>query len=1047
MLSSPLDSPLSLQIRAQAATILGSLAQSASTSRSILHSLLHEPVVPALLDSLAQVAAAADLLRPPGTDLAAAGPGTPDDGTGSGSSVPNVDAIKAVEALLRALKALYLSASGFVAPSARWGLGSGQGFVKQGGGGGGGASSSVRSATAMGAGKSPMLMDVDSTELRRSSFHSMRSRYGLLAGMAGGSKPDGASTGSSTPVAFAAGGRLGGLSGHATPASSTATLGEVEDGTLRMLIRAAIAALYTEARVHLLLSCLFLSRLFDREHEESRYTARASTSAAAATGSSAAAQTASSYSRSAFAGGRPKARQTSISSAMSVDPCVSSMRKQGSAMSLASEHGGGGGGKARRSAAAAGGEAEAGVASRLTQMDAALLTGVAEMVCLILSSTLMVPSAARSSDLTIDQIYGLGRAVPAASADASTADAATPAAEIYARRNLILAFSEEQHSAFKLAQLERAENTQGEKARAGAEDAMDDDDDARGRAATSSAQESTPRGLVVLRSKSRKRGREEEGTALERLLFLIECSSGKAQEAALWATADLVRDHSQASLRFFRCQTPSGTLPTTLLMQLKGDRVPAVRLAAFCALASIIKVHPFTPRTNGFVLAELVQLLSLHDDAATQAQACFAIARLVSDDGELQLMACKELDALPKLAAILQSTATQALVQRDPAASRRHAGPAVDEQAIRLCEGALTALAALTYEKDSIRRSLVDIASPAVLPLVMRSLHAAALGVRVAACRLVRSLSRSVSILRTSLVDAGAADWLVAFLKDDSETGIVKSEAIATICNLALKFSPMKKLLIESGGLARLVAYAKHDQSEAIRLNALWALKNVLFSSDTETKAVVAEALSFAFLAALIEEKNPAVQEQALNIVRNLASSREADLDLTLKGFGEERLFSLLEKVIWDRGEASAVEHAAYILVNIASGSEAHRMAIIKRPNILDALLSFLDHPSERVRDAGVWCALNLSFTSVEARKAAAGAPSCESGHATLLCNARFVRLADVSCPLTVTAVEAVKRLRSFGFQDRLSSLATLEEVRDVRARAQVCLDAFEMIA
>lgn len=80
---------------------------------------------------------------------------------------------------------------------------------------------------------------------------------------------------------------------------------------------------------------------------------------------------------------------------------------------------------------------------------------------------------------------------------------------------------------------------------------------------------------------------------------------------------------------------------------------------------------------------------------------------------------------------------------------------------------------------------------------------------------------------------------------------------------------------------------------------------------------------------------------------------------------------------------------AAYILVNIATGSDAHRRAILNRPNLVDALLYFTvsafetrcdgalcssgtewitpdarsqNHPRADVRQAGVWGALNLTF-------------------------------------------------------------------------------------
>ena len=120
-----------------------------------------------------------------------------------------------------------------------------------------------------------------------------------------------------------------------------------------------------------------------------------------------------------------------------------------------------------------------------------------------------------------------------------------------------------------------------------------------------------------------------------------------------------------------------------------------------------------------------------------------------------------------------------------------------------------------------------------ILPLIVSSLANADVGVRVAACACARSLSRSVKNLRTSLVDAGISAPLLDLLFDNDDR--VKKIATATLCNIVLDFSPMKKSVIERGGVQRIVQLLKMDDLD-IKLNCAWALKNMLFHADIEMK-------------------------------------------------------------------------------------------------------------------------------------------------------------------------------------------------------------------
>jgi hypothetical protein len=203
------------------------------------------------------------------------------------------------------------------------------------------------------------------------------------------------------------------------------------------------------------------------------------------------------------------------------------------------------------------------------------------------------------------------------------------------------------------------------------------------------------------------------------------------------------------------------------------------------------------------------------------------LANLVMDDQELQKHAVNG-NALKRLSQILKETYNPVA---ENLRSMWYAGgdsPARDPETVspecqlgpsgysptmchimRYRESILKALAALVPFKDEYRKSVCE---NGVVPYIIDSLkprpsdapadavsmpkNSAADGnptpTLLAACGATRMLTRSVSVLRTSLVDAGVAEPLFVLLKHhDLEVQIA---ATAAICNLALDFSPMKEV-------------------------------------------------------------------------------------------------------------------------------------------------------------------------------------------------------------------------------------------------------------
>lgn len=104
---------------------------------------------------------------------------------------------------------------------------------------------------------------------------------------------------------------------------------------------------------------------------------------------------------------------------------------------------------------------------------------------------------------------------------------------------------------------------------------------------------------------------------------------------------------------------------------------------------------------------------------------------------------------------------------------------------------------------------------------------------RIAACCALRSLSRSVHILRTWIADAEIAPPLCALLADPKSA----AAATAALCNLLIAFSPARADALAAGVIVPLVAALRGELAcgggpvvrAELRLSAAWALRNLSF--------------------------------------------------------------------------------------------------------------------------------------------------------------------------------------------------------------------------
>ena len=140
--------------------------------------------------------------------------------------------------------------------------------------------------------------------------------------------------------------------------------------------------------------------------------------------------------------------------------------------------------------------------------------------------------------------------------------------------------------------------------------------------------------------------------------------------------------------------------------------------------------------------------------------------------------------------------------------------PAGIAHAMNCRESALVLAAALSEREDKYRKQLVD---HGLVPRLIDSLTPlsenflaringqsakekldASVGntvpVLLAACKAARSMSRSVNLLRTSLLDAGLATPIQALLKHPNAEVVIAATDV--ICNIITEFSPMRSVCI-----------------------------------------------------------------------------------------------------------------------------------------------------------------------------------------------------------------------------------------------------------
>jgi hypothetical protein len=495
--------------------------------------------------------------------------------------------------------------------------------------------------------------------------------------------------------------------------------------------------------------------------------------------------------------------------------------------------------------------------------------------------------------------------------------------------------------------------------------------------------------------------------------------------------------------------TPSAFGSTCLLSN--SNPKFEVQIFASVCLANMARNVPRVSadkRIEESLLPSLATLLS-SPLRAVRIRAAQVLALLLADSDSLQTAAVT-LDSapiVPRLISMLKEEPIKSFNGDGSSHSQPYIGPLVLQLRLQY-EAALMALAAVSSFREECRKVIID---SGALPLIVSSMSSEDESVRAAACQATRSLSRSVKNLRTSLLDAGVAEPLLKLLSDPYP--VVQTAAAAALCNLVLDFSPLKETVLRQGGVARLVEIVsresstrarsmrrdspdggqiddgdmidddavkadgmitehEHEYPADLRFNALWALKNLLYLAETPVKTAVMDLIGCSRIEALASDSEPLpIQEQAMNLLRNLVCEREQDISVVVDRFGAERLVDLIGSKLRSPSP-DVVVHACYVIANACTAASSGPKAVVmSRVDVLSRIAELLSlNEPVAIQLAALWCVINLTWA------------------------------ADAG------SEERVRTLRSLGIETRLRSLFESEPTGDMRDRLQTALNNFSAV-
>lgn len=438
---------------------------------------------------------------------------------------------------------------------------------------------------------------------------------------------------------------------------------------------------------------------------------------------------------------------------------------------------------------------------------------------------------------------------------------------------------------------------------------------------------------------------------LKKLVSLLEGSLSQ-RNASLESLATLFKENPDVISKFVAPENFKNGVDTVLkcmgseagsalnrLIELTKDRYSRTRLLACECLVVIRNTCPVYLEDIGIKMRLVNLLIELLDDTGQVGDdAPFVFFSLITEKEDMQKLAF-EGNAVNKLCHHLKK----------------------DQSSPKRLQGTLLALADLCSKLECCRLAFLSLK---VLNSVTDALTHDVTDVRSAACICLRNVTRSIKNLCAGyFMNEMLVVPLVQLLDDPSVS--VQVAALAAISNVVVDFTGRKATFVECGGLKQLVHLSKSMDS-TLRLNALWALRNMTFLADDRCKETIFLELTASLFASLISDPEPSVQEQALALVRNLVDGCINSIEYIFTEDGV--ILDAVGRQLRSTSKAEIGIQGMYVLCNVASGNESHKEAVMHQLlsqvdyETQPFMMKFLQSDDSRLRTAAVWAIVNLTF-------------------------------------------------------------------------------------